>query len=216
MKKLPPEIEERYGVGRGLVLPVVVTQRQLDMLRAAEAESDKGWNVMLLIFSGAKILAHAEPGSYKYRLPEFRIPDDTLDLEDFEAALKDKVLIEYGFEIDLSHYLMLAHCTFMSDSPIEGDESDTSSRTLHLFTARALNSDELIASEESAIAARLIKPSVLSNSLQSEWADVRAQLNTGGSSGNMRDDYDSSWAFVRARLVSTAFHNLFGWPLPEI
>jgi len=216
MKPLPREVEERYGVARGIVMPVTVSEGQLSMLRAAEAESEKGWNILMLIFAGAKILAHAESGSHKLRLPEFRISAETLDLEDFEIALKDAVQVEYGLKIDLSRYLMLAHCTFMSDSPVEGDESDTSSRTLHLFIARALNSDELSGSEKASGAARLVKPAALSESLQLEWADERAQLNTRGASANMRDDYNASWAFVRARLVALAFQNLFDWPLPEI
>src|SRR5690349_20816539 len=132
MNLLPREVEERYGAAKNFVIPVTVTKRQLDMLRAAQEESDKGWNIMLLVFSGAKMLAHSEAGSLKLRLPEFRLSANLIDLEDFEAALKDKVLTQYGFEIDLSRYLMLAQCTFMSDSPIEGDESDTSSRSLHL------------------------------------------------------------------------------------
>lgn len=216
MNLLPREVEERYGAAKNMVIPVTVTQRQLDMLRAAEEESAKGWNIMLLVFSGAKMLAHAEAGSFKLRLPEFRLSSDLIDLEDFEAALKDKVLAEYGLEIDLSRYLMLAHCTFMADSPIEGDESDTSSRTLHLFTARALNSDDLMQSEEFSSSARLVKPATLSDSLQAEWADVRSQLNTGGPNLSMRDDYDASWAFVRARVIALAFQSLFGWNLPEI
>lgn len=216
MNLLPREVEERYGAAKNFVIPVTVTKRQLDMLRAAQEESDKGWNIMLLVFSGAKMLAHSEAGSHKLRLPEFRLSADLIDLEDFEAALKDKVLTQYGFEIDLSRYLMLAHCTFMSDSPIEGDESDTSSRSLHLFTARALNSDDLMHSEEATGEARLVKPAALSDSLQAEWADVRAQLQTGGFSSSMRDDYEASWAFVRARVVALAFQNLFGWELPEL
>lgn len=217
MNELPREFEERYGAARGLVLPVTVSQQQLDMLRAAENEANKGWNVLLLIFAGSKILAHGEPGTKKLRLPEFRLSADTLDLEDFEAALKSQVLIEYDFEIDLSRYLMLAQCTFMSNSPVEGDESDTSSRTLHLFTARALNSDEVSAREALVNTAQLVKPAALSEALQAEWADVRAQLNTGGSpGGDMRGDYEASWAFVRARLIAQAFQHLFDWPLPEL
>lgn len=217
MNHLPREVEERYGIAKGLIIPVTVTEHQLEMLRTAESESDKGWNILLLIFAGAKILAHGETNSHKLRLPEFRVSDETLDLEDFENALKQRVLDDYGFEIDLSRYLMLAHCTFMSDSPVEGDESDTSSRILHLFTARALNSDDLVEREEPINkAARLVKPAALSNSLQSEWADVRSQLNSGGPTANMRDEYDASWAFVRARMIAIAFQNLFGWELPEI
>lgn len=217
MNRLPREVEERYGSERGVVLPVTVTPHQLEMLRAAEAESDKGWNVVLMIFAGSRILAHGETNSHKLRLPEFRLSSDNLDLEDFENALKKRVLDDYGFEVDLSRYLMMVHCTFMSDSPIEGDESDTSSRTLHLFTARALNSDDLLESEEPPNGSvRLVKPATLSNSLQGEWADVRSQLNTGGSTSNMRDEYDASWAFVRARMIALAFQHLFGWELPEI
>ncbi|MEI6044572.1 MAG: hypothetical protein WCS37_09470 [Chloroflexota bacterium] len=216
MKELPREVEERYGIVLGVVLPVTVSPTQLQMLRAAETESEKNWSIVLLIFSGANVMAHGETDSGRLRLPEFRIPSDLLDLDEFEATLKEKVFLEYGLKIDLSRYLMLGHCTFMSDSPVEGDESDTSSRTLHLFTARALNSDDLVAKEQPIGVARLVKPNLLADSLQREWADVRAQLNTGGTSQNMRDDYNASWAFVRSRLVALAFQKLFGWELPEV
>jgi hypothetical protein len=218
MNDLPQEVEERYGVVVGHVLPVTVSQGQLEMLRTAETEAAKNWNIILLIFAGAKILAHSEVGTHRLRLPEFRIPSDTLDLEEFEAILKENVQVEYGLKIDLSRYLMMIHCTFMSDSRMAGDEGDTSNRTLHLFTARALNSDDLVAveKEEPNSVTRLVKPMKLADSLQGEWSDVRSQLNTGGASHNMRDEYEASWAFVRARLVAIAFQKLFGWELPEI
>ncbi len=217
MNRLPQEFEERYGVAKGMLLPVTVSPRQLEMLRTAEEESNKGWNVMLLVFAGAKILAHAEGDSQTaLRLPEFRVSTELLDLEDFETNLKAQVLSDYGLEIDLSRYLMLAHCAFMGNAPIEGDESDTSSRTLHVFTARALNSDDLLSSEEISSVARLVKPAALADALQKEWADARSQLNTGGTTANMRDEYDSSWAFVRARLAALAFHSLFNWDLPDV
>ena len=41
-------------------------------------------------------------------------------------------------------------------------------------------------------------------------------LKSGGSLGSMKAEYDKSWAFVRVRVVATAFQSLFGWPLPEI
>jgi hypothetical protein len=217
MNQLPREVEERYGIAKGVLIPVTVSPRQLEMLRTAEIEAEKGWNIMVMVFAGAKILAHGETGSHRLRLPEFRLSSDLLDLEDFENALKGRVHDEYGLEIDLSRYLLLAHCTFMSDSPVEGDESDTSSRTLHFFTARALNSDDLLHSDEPSSAARLVKPQALADSLQGEWADVSAQLRTGAPPDpNMRDEYNTSWAFVRARLVAQAFQALFGWDLPEL
>ncbi len=219
MKPLLREVEERYGVARGILLPVVVTPHQVEMLRAAERESEQSWNFMLLLFAGAHLLATTDAAqSQALRLPEFRLPCDILDLTDFEEAFKTKIAGTFGLDIELSHYLLMAHCTFMAtgEQDTAGDDVGTSSRTLHVFTARALNSDELEQSKVVSPAVRLVKPAIVAESLQAEWADIKTQLASGGSLGDLRAEYDNSWAFVRVRVVTTAFHNLFGWPMPEI
>jgi hypothetical protein len=219
MKPLLREVEERYGAARNLLMPVSVLPGQLDMLRAAEEESGKGWNIMLLLFAGARLVTEVAPGSQKaYRLPEFRMPSDILDLEVFEETFRDKVLEKYGLEIGIGRYLMMVHCTFMTQNRIGETDEDygTSSRTLHIFTARAHNSDELQASDDAPLNVRLVKPTDLLDNLLAEWADVKSQIASAGTLGDMRAEYDKSWAFVRARVVAMAFQSLFGWPLPEM
>ncbi|HEX2916831.1 MAG TPA: hypothetical protein VH186_39095 [Chloroflexia bacterium] len=213
------EIEERYGTARSVLLPVVVLPHQLEMLRAAEKESDKGWNFLVLLFAGGRLLTQVESNqSHLYRLPEFRIPSDIMDLEDFEVAFKEKLEELYGTKVNLGRYLLYVHCTFMTSGPEDtaGEDNGTSSRTLHVFTARALNSDELDAHEENDFNIKLVKPNVLLDALQAEWSDIKTQMDSGGTLGDMKAEYDKSWAFVRARVVATAFQSLFGWPLPEV
>ncbi len=218
MKQLPREIEERYGVARSILLPVVVSPHQVEMLRMAENESNQGWNFIVLLFEGGRLVTEVENNQGQaYRLPELRLPADILDLEDFEEAFKDKLHAKYGLEVVLSRYLLLVHCTFMASGEADtaGDDIGTSSRTLHVFTARCLNSDEL-AGQEGPLNIRLVKPTVLLDALQSEWADIKTQAASGGTLGDLRMEYDKSWTFVRARVVATAFQRLFGWPLPEL
>jgi hypothetical protein len=219
MKQLLPEIEERYGTARSIMLPVVVSAHQVEMLRAAEKASEQGWNFLVMIFSGARLVAEVgKETSLAYRLPEFRLPSDILDLEDFEAAFQDKILESFGLNINISRYLLLAHCTFMATGPENavGDDEDTSSRTLHIFTARAVNSDDTGEKKENLPNVKLVKPQELLDALQSEWADCKTQLASGGTLGNLKSEYDKSWAFVRVRVLAQAFQSLFGWPLPEI
>lgn len=219
MKQLPREIEERYGMARSILLPVVASRHQVEMLRAAEQESMRGWNFMVLLFMGGRLLTEVQSSqSQAYRLPELRLPADILDLEDFEEAFKGKIAETYGLEVNLGRYLLLAHCTFMATGPEDtaGDDVGTSSRTLHLFTARASHSDDLDYSQDTRSNLRLVKPTALLDALQAEWADVKTQLNFGGSMGDLKSEYDKSWTFVRARLVATAFQSLFGWPLPDL
>jgi hypothetical protein len=219
MKQLLPEIEERYGTARNILLPVVVSAHQVEMLRAAEKESETGWNFLVMIFSGARLIAEvAQETSLAYRLPEFRLPADILDLEDFEEAFRDKILENFGVNIQISRYLLLSHCTFMAtgQEDASGDDEGTSSRTLHIFTARAVNSDDTGDKKENLPNVKLVKPQELLDALQSEWADCKTQLASGGTLGNLKAEYDKSWAFVRVRVLATAFQSLFGWPLPEI
>ena len=189
------------------------------MLRAAEKESETGWNFLVMIFSGARIIAEvAQESSLAYRLPEFRLPADILDLEDFEVAFRDKILENFGVNVQISRYLLLSHCTFMAtgEENAGSDDEDTSSRTLHIFTARAVNSDDTSEKKENLPNVKLVKPQELLDALQSEWADCKTQLASGGTLGNLKAEYDKSWAFVRVRVLATAFQSLFGWPLPEI
>jgi hypothetical protein len=217
MKQLPPEIEERFGVARGMMLPISVTPEQLEMLKAAEAESHKGWNFTLLIFSGAKIIAQEDTVNNRLRLPEIRMTLETRDPEDIEDWIKDKVYIDFGIPIELSRYLILAHCTFMTDDPYGPDDRGTSSRTLHLFTARATNSEGLTDEVVDGFSpVKLVKPAYLLDRLQSEWADVKAYYNMNQRSKDLRRAYDDSWTFPRARIAGMAFQQLFGWELPEI
>ena len=219
MKQLLPEIEERYGTARSILLPVVVSPHQVEMLRAAERESEQGWNFLVMIFSGARLIAEvAQETSQSYRLPEFRLPADILDLEDFEVAFREKVFQNFGINIQISRYLMLAHCTFMATGQenAAGDDEGTSSRTLHIFTARAVNSDDTAEKNENLPNVKLVKPQELLDALQAEWADCKTQLASGGTLGNLKAEYDKSWSFVRVRVLATAFQSLFGWPLPEI
>ena len=219
MKQLLPEIEERYGTARSILLPVVVSSHQVEMLRAAEHESEQGWNFLVMIFSGARLIAEvAQESSLAYRLPEFRLPADILDLEDFEEAFREKVQQNFGINIQISRYLLLAHCTFMAtgQETESGDDEATSSRTLHIFTARAVNSDDTSEKKENLPNIKAVKPQELLDALQAEWADCKTQMASGGTLGNMKSEYDKSWSFVRVRVVATAFQSLFGWPLPEI
>ncbi len=221
MKPLIPEIEERYGAARSILLPVVVTRPQLEMLRAAEKESEEGWNFMLLLFGGARLVAQiADEQSHAYRLPEFRLAADILDLEDFEVAFKAKVQSSYGLKVEFGRYLLMAQCTFMATGEAEdntGDDLGTSSRTLHIFTARTHNLDDLTEENQAGRnAITLVKPTALLDALQAEWADYKTQLAFGGTMGDMRTEYDKSWTMVRLRVVATAFQRLFGWPLPEL
>ncbi len=219
MKPLPHEIEERYGVARSILLPVVVSPHQLEMLRAAEQNSEQGWNFIVLLFAGGRLLTEVEYSqSHNYRLPEFRLPADILDLEDFEEALLQKIHQKYDLEAVLGRYLLMVHCAFMAtgEEDAAGEDRGTSSRTLHIFTARALNSDELAGQEEPPLNIRLVKPTVLLDALQAEWADTKTQVASGGKLGDLKVEYDKSWTFVRARVIATAFQSLFGWPLPEI
>src|SRR5947209_8524016 len=120
MKQLIREIEERYGAARNILLPVVVSSHQVEMLRAAEHESEQGWNFLVMIFSGARLITEVDQTNSKaYRLPEFRLPSDILDLEDFEIAFRDKVLENFGVNIEISRYLVMAQCAFMAT----GEES---------------------------------------------------------------------------------------------
>lgn len=219
MKLLLREIEERYGAARSILLPVIVSAHQVEMLRAAEHESEQGWNFLVMIFSGARLIAEVDQSnSQAYRLPEFRLPSDILDLEDFELAFRDKVLENFGVNIQISRYLLMAQCAFMATGQENsaGDDEGTSSRTVHIFTARAVNSDDTSARRETLPNVKAVKPQELLDALQAEWADYKTQLASGGSLGNMKSEYDKSWAFVRVRVVATAFQSLFGWPLPEI
>lgn len=219
MNPMLREVEERYGVARSILLPVVVSPPQLDMLRTSEQESAKGWNILVLLFAGARLVTEAPNGSTGvYRLPEFRLPSDILDLEVFEEEFKEKIADLYKIELDIGRYLMMVHCTFMigGQDGESNEDAGTSSRTLHIFTARALNSDELTGHETQVSSVRLVKPQALLDALQAEWADTKAQLVSGGKFGDLKTEYDRSFSFVRARLVATAFQNLFGWPLPEL
>ncbi len=219
MKQLLPEIEERYGAARNILLPVVVSARQVEMLRAAEKEAEQGWNFLVMIFSGAHLIAEvAQESSLAYRLPEFRLPADILDLEDFEIAFRDKILENFGVNIQISRYLFLSYCTFMAtgEENASSDDEGTSSRTIHIFTARAVNSDDTSEKKENLPNVKLVKPQELLDALQAEWADCKTQLASGGTLGNLKAEYDKSWAFVRVRVLATAFQSLFGWPLPEI
>lgn len=219
MKPLPTEIEDRYGAARGILLPVVVSSHQVEMLRMAEEESNKGWNFMVLLFAGGRLVTEvANSKSQAYRLPEIRLSSDILDLEDFENEFKEKINTNYGLEVNLGRYLLQVHCTFMATDQGDdaGDDAGTSSRNLHVFTARALNSDELVGQEDSPVNIRLVKPTALLDALQAEWADTKTQLASGGTLGDLKAEYDKSWAFVRSRVVATAFQRLFGWPLPEL
>lgn len=219
MNQLIREIEERYGAARNILLPVVVSSHQVEMLRAAEHESEQGWNFLVMIFSGARLITEVDQTNSKaYRLPEFRLPSDILDLEDFEIAFRDKVLENFGVNIEISRYLVMAQCAFMATGVenTAGDDEGTSSRTLHIFTARAVNSDDTMEKKESLPNVKAVKPQELLDALQAEWADYKTQISSGGSLGNLKAEYDKSWAFVRVRVVATAFQSLFGWPLPEI
>ena len=219
MKHLIREIEERYGAARNILLPVVASAHQVEMLRAAEAEAERGWNFMLLLFAGAGLIAEVEnKQSHSYRLPEFRLPSDILDQEDFEEAFKAKVEENYGLKITISRYLLMIHCTFMAtgEAGQVGDDVGTSSRALHIFTARAVNTDDLTNLVQSRPNIKLVKPTALLDALQAEWSDIKTQVASGGSLGDLRSQYDKSWAFVRARSVATAFQSLFGWPLPDL
>jgi|GEM_PF-1360058 len=219
MKPLPNEIEQRFGVAEGILLPVTVTTSQLGMLRAAEQSSADGINLLVVAFVGAKLVAHSEPYSQRYKLPEVRLPGDILDLEVFETSLKQNFLAEYEVEIEISRYVMMVHCTFMDDQRTEEEGPNMSSRTLHIFTARVPNADEwqeeLSVSEDSPI--RLVKPRHLLDSLHSEWSDVKTQLSSGLTRySDMKAEYDESWAFVRARTAALVFKKLYNWELPEI
>ncbi len=219
MKPLPNEIEERFGIAEGILLPVTVTTSQLEMLRAAEQSSADGINILMVAFAGAKLVAHGEPYSQRYKLPEVRLSGDIFDLEVFETSLKESFLAEYEVEIEISRYLMMIHCTFMDDQRTEEEGPQMSSRTLHVFTARVPNSDEwqeeLAVSEDSPI--RLVKPRHLLDSLHSEWSDVKTQLSTGLTRySDMKAEYDESWSFVRARIAALVFKKLYNWELPEI
>ncbi|MDB5082437.1 MAG: hypothetical protein JWP00_4361 [Chloroflexi bacterium] len=219
MKQLLPEIEERYGTARSILLPVVVSPHQVEMLRAAEKESEQGWNFLVMIFSGAHLVAEvSHKDSQTYRLPEFRLPADIIDLEDFEVAFREKIFENFGVTINISRYLLLAYCTFMATGQenAAGDDEDTSSRTLHIFTARAVNSDDTGENKETPSNVKLVKPQELLDALQAEWADFKTQLASGGTLGDLKSEYDKSWAFVRVRVLATAFQSLFGWSLPEI
>jgi hypothetical protein len=217
MKLLPSEMEERFGVAHAVMIPVGVTQEQLQMLQAAENESHKGWNFMLLIFSGAKIIAQEDTTHNRLRLPEIRMTLDSLDPEDIEDWVKDKVYIDFGIQIELSRYLILAHCTFMTSDPYGPDDKGVSNRTLHLFTARATNSEGLTDEVVDGFSpVKLLKPAQLLDRLQSEWADVKAYYNMNQRSKDLRRAYDDSWTFPRARIAGMAFQQLFGWQLPEI
>ena len=164
MKQLLPEIEERYGAARNILLPVVVSARQVEMLRAAEKEAEQGWNFLVMIFSGARLIAEvAQESSLAYRLPEFRLPADILDLEDFEIAFRDKILENFGVNVQISRYLLLSYCTFMatSEENTSSDDEGTSSRTIHIFTARAVNSDDTGEKKENLPNVKLVKPKEL-------------------------------------------------------
>jgi hypothetical protein len=217
MKQLPPEMEGRFGIAKGMMLPITVTPEQLEMLKAAEEESHKGWNFILLIFSGAKILAQEDTLNSRLKLPEVRMTLETRDAEDIEDWIKDKVYIDYGVQIELSRYLILAHCTFMTSAPYAPEDSGTSSRTLHLFTARAVNSDIL---EDKVVDGfspiKHVKPAYMLDRLQSEWADVKTRYHVDPRNKDLRRAYDDSWTFPRARIAGMAFQQLFGWELPEI
>ena len=218
MKPLIREIEERYGAASNVLLPVVVSPHQVEMLRAAEPESEQGWNFMLLLFAGSGLVVEVEnAASHLYRLPEFRLPSDILDLEDFVDEFYAKVAASYGLKISLSRYLLMAHCTFMATGQAggAGDDVGTSSRGLHIFTARATQTDEMNrAAAQSNV--KTVKPTVLLDALQAEWSDIKTQVSSGGTLGNLRSEYDKSWAFVRVRVVAMAFQRLFGWPLPDL
>lgn len=222
MKPMIREVEERYGVARSILMPVVVSPQQLDMLRTSEQESAKGWNIVILLFSGARLVTESPTGSTEgsYRLPEFRLSSDILDLEVFEEEFREKIKTLYNLELGIGRYLMMVHCTFMT-SGADGESTEdngTSSRTLHVFTARVVNSDDLQEEGQTTTAANVhfVKPQALLDALQAEWADTKAQISTGGKFGDIKTEYDKSFAFVRARLVATAFQNLFGWSLPDL
>lgn len=216
MKVLIREIEERYGNARSILMPVVVTRNQLEMLQLAQPEAEQGWNFMVLLFAGAKLVTEL-CGEQVYRLIELRLPSDIVDLEDFEEAFKAKIESEFNLKIELSRYLLLAHCTFMATGENTADEDGgTSSRTIHVFTARVVASDESANLEKTSGKIKLVKPTALLDSLQAEWGDTKTQLASGGSFGDMRAEYDKSWSFVRLRVVGTAFQALFDWPLPEM
>ncbi len=216
MKRLIPEIEERYGAARNILIPVVVSPHQVEMLRAAEKESERGWNFLVMVFAGAHLIT--ESNGNAYRLPEIRLPADILDLEEFEEAFREKLFTNYGLKATLSRYLLLAHCTFMATGQEggAGDDVGTSSRTLHIFTTRAINTDELSDQPQPGPNVKLVKPTALLDSLQAEWSDIKTQVASGGTLGNLKAEYDKSWSFVRARVVAMAFQSLFGWPLPEL
>lgn len=220
MNLLPREIEERYGAARGLIIPALVTQSQLEILRAEEKKTDQVWHIPALIYAGSRIVCIVQPSTGYIRPLQFNLPTEILDLEDFDNFIKDTALTEYGLEVELGHYLLMAQVTFMSDSSGGSEDGGTSSRTLHLFTGHVRNLEEFIsetvASQNHTL--RLCKPTELNALLEAEWNEIKAQRLAVSPSPKpaLLTEYNNAWVFVYARLVAQAFHQLFGWELPPV
>lgn len=220
MSLLPQEIEERYGAARGLIIPTRVSPTQLDILRAEEKNTARVWQLPLLVFAGARLICQVQPNSGYLRPLQFGLPNDILDLEDFDNAIKDAALTDYSLEIELGHYLLMAQVTFLSNQPDSSEDNGTAARTLHLFTAHVRNLEEFLA-ETAASPDRhlkLVKPAELNSALQAEWSEVKARRNTTPPNVKigLLTDYHDAWVLVYVRLVAQAFNQLFGWPLPTI
>lgn len=219
MNLLPREIEERYGTAHGLLIPALVSPAQLDILKADEKNAAKVWHLPIVLYAGARVICQVQPSTGYLRPLQFNIPNDILDLEDFDNTIKDMAITDYSLELELGHYLLMAQITFMVDSP-EGEDGGTSSRTMHLFTAHTRNLEQFMdeAAASPDLHLKLVKPTELNASLEAEWSEVKARRNTAppGYRPNLLTDYNDAWVFVYTRLIAQTFHQLFGWPLPEI
>jgi len=198
MNLLPREIEERYGSARGLIIPALLSPIQMEILQADESNAAKVWQVMVLVYAGARLVCQT-PTNLNYLRPLiFSLPSDILDLEDFETEIKDAALI--NVEI--------------------GEDGGTQSRTIHLFTGRVRNTDEFVSETATALDnhIKLVKPSELNATMQAEWNETKARRNTlpPHTKPDLKSEYNEIWVFAYARLVAQAFHQLFGWDLPTI
>jgi hypothetical protein len=220
MNLLPREIEERYGSARGLIIPALLSPIQMEILQADEPNATKVWQVMVLVYAGARLVCQT-PTNLNYLRPlMFSLPSDILDLEDFETEIKDAALINHGIELEIGHYLIMAQITFMPNNIEVGEDGGTQSRTIHLFTGRVRNTDEFLSETATALDnhIKLVKPSELNATMQAEWNEVKARRNTlpPHTKPDLKSEYNEIWVFAYARLVAQAFHQLFGWNLPTI